>query len=174
VRRDVFPEPLVVGVPLLTPAVIRVVDRLLREQELITGEVDGTLVIGCNWRFHAVHAGSVPARSVASFAVTYGDPNLDPWRRPDPGAEPVPGLTGQTPPVPPTGYSGPPPTDPPPMGWRPPTYVQPPPPRQLAPQDLDKVESQEKDARTLTYGVALVGAAVMVVLSCLLCSRVLF
>jgi hypothetical protein len=52
--------------------------------------------------------------------------------------------------------------------------VQPPPPRQLAPQDLDKVEAQEKDARTLTYGVALVAAAVMVVLSCLLCSRVLF
>ncbi|WP_116076198.1 translation initiation factor 2 [Asanoa ferruginea] len=106
--------------------------------------------------------------------MTYDDPNLDPWRRPGPGAEPVPGRPGQPPAVPPTGYSGPPSTDPPPAGWRPPTYVQPPPPRQLAPQDLDKVEAQEKDARTLTYGVALVAAAVMVVLSCLLCSRVLF
>ncbi|MEV4618143.1 translation initiation factor 2 [Asanoa sp. NPDC049573] len=104
--------------------------------------------------------------------MTYDDQNADLWRRPDAGAEP-----GQTTPpgrVPPAGYAGPPPTDPPPAGWRPPTYVQPPPPRQLAPQDFDKVEAQEKEARTLTYGVALVAAAVMVVLSCLLCSRVLF
>jgi len=44
----------------------------------------------------------------------------------------------------------------------------------LAPQDIDKIEAKEKDARTLTYGVGLVAAAVLVVLSCLLCSRVLF
>ena len=169
-RRHVFPEPVVVGVALLTPAAIGVVGRLLREPELVTAEVDGALVV---WRyrwFHAVHAGSVPAYSVASVAVTYDDQNT--WRRPDDGAEPA----RPTPPgrVPQADYAGPPPTDPPPAGWRPPTYVQPPPPRQLAPQDIDKVEAQEKDARTLTYGVALVAAAVLVVLGCLLCSRVLF
>ncbi|MDG4822689.1 translation initiation factor 2 [Asanoa sp. WMMD1127] len=94
------------------------------------------------------------------------------WQRPGPGGELGP--ESAPPAVPPVGYSGPPPSDPPPADWRPPTYVQPPPPRQLAPQDVDKIEAQEKEARTLTYGVALVAAAVLVVLSCLLCSRVLF
>ncbi|MEV0713089.1 translation initiation factor 2 [Asanoa sp. NPDC050611] len=102
--------------------------------------------------------------------MTYDDAS---WQRPGPGSEPpAPERTGEA--VPPTGYAGPPPTQQPPAGWRPPTYLQPPPPRQLAPQDIDKIEAQEKDARTLTYGVGLVAAAVMVVLSCLLCSRVLF
>ncbi|MEV4538891.1 hypothetical protein AB0J82_34475 [Asanoa sp. NPDC049518] len=104
--------------------------------------------------------------------MTYDDPNAAPWQRPGPGGEPGPASTGG--PVPPVGYSGPPPTEPPPTGWRPPTYLQPTPPRQLAPQDLDKIEAQEKDARTVTYGIGLVAAAVLVVLSCLLCSRVLF
>ncbi|WP_203710071.1 translation initiation factor 2 [Asanoa siamensis] len=94
------------------------------------------------------------------------------WQRPGPGGEADPRGAGDA--VPPVGYSGPPPSEPPPAGWRPPTYLQPPPPRQLAPQDVDKIEAQEKDARTVTYGVGLVAAAVLVVLSCLLCSRVLF
>jgi hypothetical protein len=114
--------------------------------------------------------GSVPARSVASFGVTYDNAS---WQRPGPDGEPArPEVAGEAAPEP--GYAGPPPTQPPPAGWRPPTDLQPPPPRQLAPQDNDKIEAEEKDARTLTYGVGLVAAAVMVVLSCLLCSRVLF
>ena len=96
-------------------------------------------------------------------------PSDDPNARPPGSAAPAPGTDPQG-----VAYSGPPPTQPPPSGWRPPTYIQPPPPRQLAPQDIDKIEAKEKDARTLTYGVGLVAAAVLVVLSCLLCSRVLF
>jgi hypothetical protein len=114
---------------------------------------------------------------VASFGVTYDAPNSDAWRRPEPGDASVPSGTGDSAApgqVPPADYPGPPTTQPPPAGWRPPTYLQPPPPRQLAPQDLEKIESQEKEARTLTYGVGLVAAAVLLVLSCLLCSRVLF
>jgi hypothetical protein len=72
------------------------------------------------------------------------------------------------------GYAGPPPTEPPPAGWRPPVYAQVPPPRPLAPQDVEAIEAQEKEARTLTYGVGLVAAAIAVVVGCLLCSRVLF
>lgn len=97
------------------------------------------------------------------------------WRRPPEGEAvppppppPVAGTPGQP------RYAGPPPTQPPPAGWRPPAFVQPPPPRQLAPQDVDAIEAKEKEARTLTYGVGLVAGAVLVVLSCLLCSRVLF
>jgi hypothetical protein len=73
----------------------------------------------------------------------------------------------------PPPYPGPPPTQPPPPQWRPPVYVEPPAPRALAPQDLDAIEAREKEARTLTYGVGLVAAAVFLVVSCLLCSRVL-
>ncbi len=171
-RRLVFPQALVIGVGSLTPAPVGVVRGLIREDEVVAAEVDGTVVIGCGGRSLAVHAGSLPARSVASFAVTYDDPNAAPWQRPGPDGEPGPASTGAS--LPPSGYSGPPPSVPPPPGWRPPTYVRQPPPPQLAPQDLDKIESQEKDARTVTYGIALVAAAVLVVLSCLLCSRVLF
>jgi hypothetical protein len=103
--------------------------------------------------------------------VTYDNAS---WQRPGPGGEEPGGPADPGPAAPEPGYAGPPPTQPPPAGWRPPTYAQSPPPRQLAPQDIDKIEAQEKDARTLTYGVGLVAAAVLVVLSCLLCSRVLF
>jgi hypothetical protein len=75
-------------------------------------------------------------------------------------------------PVPP--YSGPPPTQPPPPGWRPPVHVEPPAPRQLAAQDVEAIEAREREARTLTYGVGLVAGAIFLVVTCLLCSRVLF
>jgi hypothetical protein len=71
-------------------------------------------------------------------------------------------------------YQGPPPTQPPPAGWRPPVHMEPLPPRPLAPQDLDAIDASEKDARTLTYGIGLVAGAVFLVVSCLLCARVLF
>ena len=75
-------------------------------------------------------------------------------------------------PVPP--YSGPPPTQPPPPGWRPPIHVAPPPPRRLAEQDVPTIEAREREARTVTYGVGLVAGAIFLVVTCLLCSRVVF
>ncbi|MEV1287175.1 translation initiation factor 2 [Micromonospora sp. NPDC049679] len=93
------------------------------------------------------------------------------WRRPD-GPDAPPG-----PPAPPRddhSYAGPPPSAPPPPGWRPPVVMQPPPPRQLPAQDETAVEADEQSARTLTYGVGLVAGAVLLVVVCLLCSRVLF
>lgn len=74
----------------------------------------------------------------------------------------------------PPPYSGPPPTTAPPPGWRPPVHVQPPPPRQLPPQDLSRLDADERSARTLTYGVGIAAAAVFVVVFCLVCSRFLF
>lgn len=76
--------------------------------------------------------------------------------------------------IPEEPYEGPPPTQPPPAGWRPPVHMQPLPPRELAPQNLDAIDTAEKEARTVTYGIGLVAGAVFLVLTCLLCSRVLF
>lgn len=74
----------------------------------------------------------------------------------------------------PPPYPGPPPTAAPPPGWRPPVHVQPPPPRQLPPQDLSRLDADERSARTLTYGVGIIAAAVFLVVICLVCSRFLF
>ncbi|WP_200215328.1 hypothetical protein [Micromonospora coerulea] len=73
-----------------------------------------------------------------------------------------------------SGYSGPPPTTPPPPGWRPPIHVQVPPPRQLPPQDMAGLDQGEQRAQRLTYGFGAVAAVVLVLLTCLLCSRVIF
>jgi hypothetical protein len=53
-------------------------------------------------------------------------------------------------------------------------HIEPPAPRMLAPQDLDAINAGEKNARTVTYGIGLVAGAVFLVVSCLLCARVLF
>ncbi|MBF9127771.1 hypothetical protein I0C86_01980 [Plantactinospora sp. S1510] len=53
-------------------------------------------------------------------------------------------------------------------------HVQPPPPRPLPAQDLPGLDSAEGGARTLTLGIGMVGGAVLLVVMCLLCSRVLF
>ena len=94
------------------------------------------------------------------------------WRRPSPGAE------GGRPELPPPnrepGYAGPPRVPPPPGTWHPPIVSQPPEPRTLPPQDLDAVDEAERSARTVTYGVGLVAAAIAVILMCLLCARILF
>ncbi|HET8659589.1 MAG TPA: translation initiation factor 2 [Micromonosporaceae bacterium] len=96
------------------------------------------------------------------------------WRRPEkPPEEATAPRTGV--PVPPEpGYQGPPPTDPPPTGWRPPLVVQPPPPRPLPRQDHQSLDAEERSARTLTLGVGMVAAAVLVVLLCAFCARTLF
>ncbi|MCI4064142.1 hypothetical protein MRQ36_16645 [Micromonospora sp. R77] len=101
------------------------------------------------------------------------------WRRPAPeqqpaaaGEAPAGGVPGSGPVAP--GYAGPPRTVPPPPGWRPPVHLRVPPPRQLPPQDMAAIDSAEQQAQRLTYGVGAVAAAVLVILTCLLCSRLLF
>ncbi|HET9517689.1 MAG TPA: translation initiation factor 2 [Actinoplanes sp.] len=96
------------------------------------------------------------------------------WRRPDPlrSAPDRPAATQSATPPPP--YAGPPRADPPPPGWRPPTVAQLPPPRALPPQDEVALDEAEQAARTLTYGVALVAGAILLVVMCLLGTRVLF
>jgi hypothetical protein len=44
----------------------------------------------------------------------------------------------------------------------------------LPAQDLDDLDEAERSARTITYGVGMIAGAIMLVLLCLLCSRVLF
>ncbi|MFB6395186.1 translation initiation factor 2 [Polymorphospora lycopeni] len=105
-----------------------------------------------------------------------GDPtDHEYWRRPadlEPG-QPAPRPAAPAAPETP-GYQGPPPTTPATTGWRPPTVVNPMAPRQLPSQDQDSIDADERGARTLTYGIAMVGGAVLVIVICLLCSRVLF
>jgi hypothetical protein len=52
--------------------------------------------------------------------------------------------------------------------------VQAPPPRALPAQDLPRLEESEQRARTLTYGIAMVAGAIMIVLMLVLCGRALF
>lgn len=112
---------------------------------------------------------------VASVGVTThsGDPQDEGfWRRPtEADAAPPAAPSGDA--AGPPSYAGPPPAAPPPPGWRPPMVVHPPAPRQLPPQDVQSLDADERSARTLTYGVAMVAGAVLVVVVCLLCSRIL-
>jgi len=94
------------------------------------------------------------------------------WRRPD-GPGPVDGFGSPERAGHPT-YQGPPPMTPPPTQWRPPHHIEPAPPRRLPNQDHDRIDVEEAQARTITHGVAMVAAALMIVLSCLLCGRLLF
>jgi hypothetical protein len=92
------------------------------------------------------------------------------WRRPEDNAGT--GQPGGRPAPPP--YTGPPPTQPPPRGWRTPHVTRPAPPRALPDQDLVGLDESERSARTLTLGIGMIAAAVVLILSCLLCSRVIF
>jgi hypothetical protein len=99
------------------------------------------------------------------------------WRRPaePPAGTPTspPRTAGPPPEVgsPPPVYPGPPPSAPPPPEWRPPVHLQAPPPRQLPAQDLPALDAQEASARTMTYGIGLIAGAVLLVVVCVLCSR---
>ncbi len=101
-----------------------------------------------------------------------------PWARPEAaGGWTVAGGAWPGPPgggTPASGYAGPPPSTPPPPGWRPPVHVQPSPPRRLPPQDMAAMDQAEQRAQRLTYGIGAAVAVVLVLLTCLLCSRVLF
>jgi hypothetical protein len=46
-----------------------------------------------------------------------------------------------------------------------------PPPRTLPVQDLPQLEAAEQQARTITYGIAMVTGAIMLVLMLILCGR---
>jgi hypothetical protein len=94
------------------------------------------------------------------------------WRRP-PGDSPSLSRPIPDPPAPAAGYTGPPPTVPPPAGWRLPLVVQSPPPRSMPAQDVPRLDEDEQQARTLTYGIAMVAGAIMFVLMLVLCGRAL-
>lgn len=113
---------------------------------------------------------------IASVSVTTrnGGPADDEfWRRPADGTPPPSPPEPSAEPAPPA-YPGPPPSAPPPRGWQPPVVMQPPAPRELPQQDTAGIEEDERSARTLTYGIGMIAGAVLVVVMCLLCSRVLF
>jgi hypothetical protein len=91
------------------------------------------------------------------------------WRRP--GGEPHTGAPRAEESPAPAAYTGPPRTTPPPPDWRPKLLVQPPPPRTLPRQDMDALDAREKEERTLTYGIGMVAAAVLLVVLLILCGR---
>src|SRR5947209_19411767 len=107
--------------------------------------------------------------------TNFGGDDLQ-WRRPPAGSgTPTPGTsTPRTPEPGPPPYSGPPPTTPPPPGWRPRLLIQPEPPRELPAQDLPELDAQEREARTVTYGIGMVAGAVLLIVLLVLCGRVLF
>ncbi|MGN9807833.1 hypothetical protein ACTMSW_00540 [Micromonospora sp. BQ11] len=101
-------------------------------------------------------------------------PGTDPddyWRRPDPAQDRPAGPFDEKGEA---GYAGPPPTTPPPADWRPPVHVQPPPPRRLPDQDMAELDLAEQRAQRLTQGIGVGVAVVLVILVCLLCSRLVF
>jgi hypothetical protein len=61
----------------------------------------------------------------------------------------------------------------PPLGWRPPLVIQTPPPRAMPAQDMAAIGLAEQQGRTITYGIAMVTGAIMIVLMLILCGRVL-
>jgi hypothetical protein len=94
------------------------------------------------------------------------------WRRPA-GERAATPPAREVPPGPPP-YAGPPRTTAPPADWRPRLLVQPPPPRPLPSQDTAALDAQEREARTITYGIGMVAGAVLLVVLMVLCGRALF
>lgn len=95
------------------------------------------------------------------------------WRRPS-APESVPAPPSVPTPQPAPEYAGPPRTTPPPPGWQPRRLVQVPPPRPLPPQDLDALDAQEQQSRTVTYGVGMVAGAILLIVLFILCGRTVF
>jgi hypothetical protein len=92
------------------------------------------------------------------------------WRRPAEGAEPEPVRAEPTRPEP-VDYSGPPAATPPPPGWRPPVLVPTPPPREMPAQDQQVIDTEERGARVVSYGVGIFAGAVVLVLIFVVCAR---
>jgi hypothetical protein len=115
----------------------------------------------------------IPSVTVSTPTGPPGDDAF--WRRPereDPSRPDVGSSPAAPEPAPP--YAGPPRADPPPYGWRPPLLAQPPQPRELPEQDQDALDQAESSARTVTYGISMVAGAILLIVTCLLCSRLLF
>lgn len=93
------------------------------------------------------------------------------WRRPEGGATAQPAPEGP-PPEPP--YAGPPKAPVVPGNWRPPTLVQAPAARRLPEQDATAMDAAERQARTVTHGMAMVAGAVLLLLVAVLCGRLIF
>ncbi|HEX5595034.1 MAG TPA: translation initiation factor 2 [Micromonosporaceae bacterium] len=104
-----------------------------------------------------------------------GTTDDDFWRRPDPAELPseAAAAAGRADAEAPS-YPGPPVAPAPRPGWRPPMVVQPPPPRQLPAQDLDRLDAEERGARTVTYAIGIAAGVVLLVVIFLLCLRVVF
>jgi hypothetical protein len=51
---------------------------------------------------------------------------------------------------------------------------QPAPPRQLPTQNHPELDMAEQSARTVTYGIGMVAGAIVLIVVCALCSRILF
>lgn len=183
-RRSILQEAVVVGIRQLAPSAIGVVAGLVRQhRKAVLVEVDQAVRIFAQV-FRPVHAkqrtdawlttgdGQALIASVSVTTRNGGPADDEFWRRPADGAPPPPEPPPAEPAAPP--YPGPPPSAPPPPGWRPPVVMQPPTPRQLPRQDAAGIEEEERGARTLTYGIGMIAAAVLVVVVCLLCSRALF
>lgn len=124
-------------------------------------------------------AGAAPvANGTAAAQRPVGQPS--PWARPDggpaggSGAEQRSGQGRGAPSAGPPPYAGPPRTEPPPRGWRPPLVAPPATPRTLPPQDRERIDAEERAAHTLTLGVGMIAGAILLIATCLLCSRALF
>jgi hypothetical protein len=124
----------------------------------------------------AQHAGRVNPEDAYWSAPTPGVADGGLWSTPPPASElgssqpypaPEPGYLGR-------GYQGPPRSTLPPADWRPAKVVEPAPPRRLPPQDHAALDEDEARARTVTRGIALVTAALLVVILCALCGRALW
>ena len=95
------------------------------------------------------------------------------WQRPDPDQATLP-APGGPPPERLVPYAGPPSSAPPRSDWRTPVLREPPAPRSLPPQNLAAVDEAEGAAKTVTYGVGMVAAAIVVILIVVLCGRAIF
>jgi hypothetical protein len=71
------------------------------------------------------------------------------------------------------GYTPPPPTAPPPVGWRPDHVVHPVPPRSLPAQDHAGLDAAELRASRITVTIGAAAAAVMAILLAVLCGQLL-
>ncbi|WP_253289920.1 hypothetical protein [Verrucosispora sioxanthis] len=100
------------------------------------------------------------------------DPD-DPWRRPDSGDGSSSGPPAEHVPAPVDASQRHPPPLRRPVG-APPVHLRAAPPRQLPAQDMASLDAQEQRAQRVTWAVGAVAGAVLVVLTCLLCTRLLF
>ncbi|MGC4865158.1 hypothetical protein ACLQ3B_06975 [Micromonospora sp. DT53] len=125
------------------------------------------------WRRPNTGDDAVADQSPAPATTPPSGPTNQPPHAPTsqpPSGHTSPASTGRTS----SGYSGPPPSLPPPAGWRPPVHLQPAPPRQLPPQDMADLDAAEQRSQRVTYGFGAAAGVVLLVLLCLLCSRVIF